>query len=125
MIAFEVYLNGKQICTAGISELGVLSANVCWVKRNEKASRGKNPRLAKEELKLDVVGLVTPTDEYVRWHDQRPVQIGDEIRIKIVKVDKVDKPSIRKQSDPVEDEERRKQYVREMAKQLGWKLQEP
>jgi hypothetical protein len=124
MIAFKVYVNGKQICLAGIGDLGVLTAHVCWVKRNEKTRHGKSPPLAEEELTMGVGGLVTRTKEYVRWHEDLPVQVGDEIRIKILNAARVDEPAVRKQSDPVKEDERRKQYVRDMAKQLGWKLQE-
>jgi hypothetical protein len=124
MIAFEVYLNGKQICTAGVGDLGVLSTHVCWVKRNEKDRSHLTPPLAEEELTLNVGGIVTPVEEHVSWHENRPVQIGDEVRLRIVERETVDQPSIRRRTDPVDDEQRRKAYVKEMAKQLGWKIQE-
>ena len=31
MLAFEIHVNGKRLCTAGIGEFGVLAANLIWV----------------------------------------------------------------------------------------------
>ena len=122
MIAFHVYLNGEKVATAGVGDLGVLSTHVIWVRRQGQHTRAKTPDAVEEELTLGVGGLISPTGEDVRWQDARPVQVGDEVRIKIVELASVDEPSIRKKSDPVKDEQRRKSYVKEMAKQLGWKL---
>lgn len=113
MIAFHVHLNGKKVCVAGVPDTGVLSAHVTWVRRTG----------AKEELTMDVGGLITPTDEYVRWADGRALKVGDEVRVKIIETEKVDRPAIRKRSDPAEDLRRQKRYVREMAKRFGWKIQ--
>jgi hypothetical protein len=48
-----------------------------------------------------------------------------ELRVKIVETEAVDKPRERFQRDPSAEEERKKRYVLEMAKQLGWKIQRP
>jgi hypothetical protein len=113
MLAFHVHLNGKKVCIAGVPGTGVLSAHVTWVRRTG----------TKEELTMDVGGLITPTDEYVRRTYGRPVRVGDEVRIKIVEADRVDRPSSRKRSDPAEGVRRQKRYVREVAKRFGWKIQ--
>jgi hypothetical protein len=114
MTAFEVLLNGRKICTAGIGEPGVLGAHVSWVQREG------NPTA--DELILHVGGFKHSTREHVRWEEARLLQTGDQVLIKIVAVDSVDEPSLRSQNDPVKDEEARKQYVREMAGQLGWQI---
>jgi hypothetical protein len=56
MRAFEVSLNGKKLCLAGISDDGVLTAVVNWV-----------PRKGKGDPFLQVGGLVGPSDEHVSW----------------------------------------------------------
>lgn len=120
MPVFHVYLNGKKVSTAGVGGIGVLSAHVAWVRRTQKDMQVKMP---KEELTLDVGGLISPKDEHVRWLDRTALQVGDEVRITVAKAGKVDRPRSRKRSDPAEDLRRQKRYVREMAKRFGWKIQ--
>jgi hypothetical protein len=50
MRAFEVSLNGKKLCLAGIGDDGVLTAIVDWVTGRDRA-----------DLFLEVGGLVSPT----------------------------------------------------------------
>lgn len=72
MIAFEVYLNGKKLCVAGIGNEGVVTAIVDWVGRPEGASS-----------ELSVSGLISPAREHVKWVD-RKLRVGDQIRVKVV-----------------------------------------
>ena len=120
MPVFHVYLNGKKVSTAGVGDSGVLSAHVTWVCRTPKDMQAKMPT---EELTLDVGGLISPEDEYVRWLDRKDLQVGDEVRITVAKAGKIDRPRSRKRSDPADDLRRQKRYVREMAKRFGWKIQ--
>jgi hypothetical protein len=120
MIAFNVYLNGKKISTAGVGDIGVLSAHVTWVRRTQKEMHIKMPE---EELTLEVGGLISAKEEYVRWLDGTALKVGDEVRITVGKATKVDRPRSRKRSDPAEDLRRQKRYVRQMAKRFGWKIQ--
>jgi hypothetical protein len=83
MRAFEVYLNGKKLCLAGVGEDGVLSAIV-------SLGRGEG------NLCLDVGGLLTGTHDYVTWIGQEPLAVGDKIEVKIVKSDEVDEPAKRR-----------------------------
>ena len=111
MRAFEVHLNGKTLCLAGIGNDGVLSAIATWVTGRRGAA-----------LDLNVGGLITPDQEHVRWV-YRKLRVGDEITLKIVERDSVDKPKERHRVDPAEDRRAQKKYVRRMAKQFGWKIQ--
>ena len=119
MIAFEVHLNGKKICTAGVGELGVLSTILCW--RGTQPYKKGGPTVA-EYLRLDVGGIPDRSGEHVRWVG-RKVRHGDVISIKITEVASVDKPRERERFDPSKDLRERKRYVRQMAKELGWKIQ--
>ena len=113
MRAFEVHLNGSKLCLAGIDGQGVLSTIVSSV----IGERGA-------DLFLEVGGLVSATREHVDWVNQKPLSIGDEIRVKIVETASVDDPVKRRTPDSAEDLTSRKAYIRAMAKQLGWTLRE-
>jgi len=79
MHTFEVYLNKKRLCIAGIDADCVLSTVVNYV------------NLKTERLHLHVGGLNTLTDEHVRWQD-RNLRVGDEIRIRIANRKRADIP---------------------------------
>ena len=118
MIAFEVQLNGKKICTAGVGELGVLSSVLTW--RGAQPYKKGGPSIA-EILDLNV-GALADSGEHLRWVN-RKLKRGDMITIKVVEVPCVDKPRQRERLDPIKDLRSRKQYVRNMAKEFGWKIQ--
>src|SRR5262249_39004441 len=86
MIAFEVHLNGEKLCTAGIGDLGVLTAMLDWT-RVRKIVTKDTP----ESLTLWVTGMNSSTAEFPRWLN-RPVSVGDEIRIRIVNTESIDEP---------------------------------
>lgn len=110
MRAFEVHLNGKRLCTAGVGDGGVLTAIVSLV-----------PHTASEAPRLDVGGLISSTNEHVYWK-QRTLRLGDEVRISLVERDAVDRPKRRTVQDPTHDLKAQKKYVREMARKFGWKI---
>jgi hypothetical protein len=120
MRAFKISLNGKKLCVAGIGDEGVLSATVNWV----AGVRGK--RKGDGDLFLHVGGLAIPADVHVAWVAQRPLQVGDEIRLKVVETPVVDEPIAKSQQlDPSRQLKAKKHYVRMAAKELGWKIQTP
>lgn len=122
MPVFQIYLNGKKLTTAGVGDLGVLSAVVSWVRRKGDHTLAKKQDRMEEELSLHVGGLISPTEEHVRWLD-RGLKVGDEVRIAIAEDAKVDRPSHRKRRDRAKELRSQKRYVREMAKKFGWKIQ--
>ena len=109
MRAFEICVNRKRLCLAGVSDASVLTAIIDYVGRD------------KERLHLHVGGLLIPQEEHVRWQD-RDLAVGDEIRIRIMESDKVDAPTKRFPRDPKRDIQAQKRYVRTMAKKFGWKI---
>ena len=115
MVAFKVYLNSKKLCLAGIGDDGVLSAITNWV-------AGGHYKAA--DLFLEVGGLISPTREHVNWIKQKPLHVGDEIRVKIVETDSVEGPIERYRADSARDLKNQKAYVRTAAKQLGWTVRE-
>jgi len=112
MRAFEVSLNGKKLCLAGIGNDGVLSAIVNWVTGDQVS-----------DLSLEVGGLVSPIQEHVAWVRRKPLRVGDVIGVKIVETRSTDRPVKKHRIDPAEELRSQKHYVRMMAKKLGWKIQ--
>ena len=111
MRAFEVSVNGKRVCVAGVGDHGVLTAMVDYVLRPDG-----------QEMSFEVGGLITPLEEHVRWVRQ-DLGIGDEISVKLIESESVDAPIIRHRDDPEKKVEAQKRYAREMAKKFGWKIQ--
>jgi hypothetical protein len=110
MRTFEVFLNKKRLCIAGIDADCVLSAIVDHVSKRRR-------------LHLVLGGLDTSAGEHVRWVD-RHLRVGDEIRIRIAEGSKADRPVKRFLRDRSAEVESKKNYVREYAKQLGWEIKE-
>jgi hypothetical protein len=110
MRAFEVYLNGKRLCVAGIGDNGVLTTIIDHV-----LGHGRN------EQHVRIGGLNSTTGEHIIWKRKR-LKTGDEVRVRIVESTLVDRPKERRKRDPKEELKREKQYVKDMARKLGWKL---
>jgi|SRR5258705_9186796 len=122
MIAFEVFLNGNKVCRAGVGDLGVLTTILTWVKREGRNTKTRETGIIEEELTLDVSGLISSKNEHVRWTDDK-VTVGDEVCIRIINLESVDPPSVRRTEDPAEVERRQERYVEQMAKRFGWTIQ--
>ena len=118
MLAFEVYINGKKRCIAGLREPCVLTAALCWVVR--KPGSG----LKRRELNFGVGGLASRSDEDLQWL-QRELQRGDEVTIRIIEAAKVDKPKTRRRqrATPAQVRSRKQAFARRLIKELGWKIQ--
>jgi len=84
MIAFEIHLNDRKLCRAGIGESGVLSAMVTW------ATRTMSGGARNENLSLNIGGLLNPEGKHVAWMNQKPLAVGDKILVSIVEADSVD-----------------------------------
>jgi hypothetical protein len=110
MRVFEVYLNNKKLCVAGTGGDGVLAAIIDQV-------TGKN----RNELRLHVGGLVSPTSEHLEWRNLS-LKLGDEVRVRIGNSGFATKPRKRWRVNPADDIKAQKRYVREMAKKFGWKV---
>ena len=107
---FEVFVNGKSVCVAGLGRDDVLTAIVDSV-----AGRGRN------KATLRVGGLIVRTGEHVEWRTQR-LKRGDEVRVRVVERAAADPPKERHQRNPAEELNAQKRYVREMARKLGWQI---
>jgi hypothetical protein len=108
MTVFDVYLNDRQICRAGVGGDGVLSAIVSWTRLAgaalAEARRRKRPR---EEARLHVGGL--SNDTHVSWSD-RDLRIGDRVAIVLDQSGHRDPPTTLRRRDTAEDERRERAY---------------
>ena len=113
MIAFQIRLNGKKACQAGIGADGVLSTTITFA-----------PVRGKDATRLYVGGLIMPKEEHVRWK-QAVLRVGDEVRVKVIQADTVDKPSARFPRDRITEAKVEKRQLRFLARKFGWKLCRP
>jgi hypothetical protein len=112
MRAFDIRLNGKRICVAGIQKDGVLTTTLTYV-----------PFRKRRETRLYVGGLEVEKDEHLFWREAI-LHTGDELRVRIIETKTVDSPAKRFSRDRVAQVEAEKRQVRALAKKFGWKIQE-
>ncbi len=128
MLCFEIYRNKEKICTAGMPRFGVLSAVLSSVSHSpEKMAQWAAEGLSAEESKriaIAVEGLESDSlkpPEHLQWVDLT-LAVGDEIRIRLAEAPSADPPSTRYRNDPVQEEQRKKDYVLRLAKEFGWEI---
>jgi hypothetical protein len=109
MRAFEIHLNGKKLCVAGLEEGTLLFSVACGENKHGRGGIG-----------LGMTGMLLGQST-VRWQ-QRSLRMNDEVRIKVIETAKVDKFKVLQKApgDPAKYE---KAYVRRMAKEFGWTIQ--
>jgi hypothetical protein len=88
MRAFEITVNGKTLCVAGVGDEGVLSAVVDWTVSPKQG-----------DLSLTVGGLIG-SSEHVSWIRREPLALGDEVRVRIVEVSQADEATHRQRNRP-------------------------
>ena len=92
---------------------GVLTTTVTYV-----------PFRRRHEIDMYVGGLLLPQNEHVRWR-RLSLRVGDEVRLKVVETDLIDKPRKRFPRDPIAEVKAEKRHLQEMAKKFGWKIVKP
>lgn len=109
MRAFEIHLNGKRLCVAGLEEGILLFGLACSENKHGRGSVG-----------LNMTGMLL-NQETVRWQ-HRGLRMNDEVRIKIVDALTADKFTVMQRA-PRDPRKYEKRYVRRMAKEFGWTIQ--
>lgn len=104
MIAFEIFVNEEKVCTAGVdSDYGMLTAILSWAKRDlSRLPVSVRADVPGEALKMVVSGQRNLDDsdlENLQWTGC-DLKAGDEIRIAIVDVDRVDAPESTQKISP-------------------------
>jgi hypothetical protein len=102
MIAFEIRLNGKRVCTAGTEDLAVLSTHITAVGKLGKKTVPARSDDTKGEVFYSVGGLTARPNPkknvHVRWKSVAPLKAGDVIQVKILETAKADPPRSRKRA---------------------------
>jgi hypothetical protein len=122
MIAFTISLNGTEVCTAGVRDVGVLSAIVTWVRRRPKNSR--RGRATEEQLVFEVGGLDSDANEHLKWLSQR-LRVGDRVAIDVIESESVDTPKRRHRDDPGMVEREKRRYFERLKKEYAAKTRQP
>jgi hypothetical protein len=116
VIAFQVSLNGKLICTAGLEDIGVLTSVLTWVRRR---AYSQNHSSIEEELTFDVTALDGQDPkhtEHLKWLSES-LHVGDSISIRIVDVEAADPPVERDRDDPEAVERAKRRYFEHMKRE--------
>ncbi len=123
MIAFEISIDGRRQCTAGIGDLDVASVITTWVRRrsHDPVSGEAVDDAIEEELALEVGGLAHDPDGaaiQIRWL-REALQVGQVITLAVVEADSVDPPRTRERTDPAWNEERKRAYYERLKREYG------
>jgi hypothetical protein len=113
MPTFEVFVNGKLACRAGIDPDGGLHAILSW--------RGRPRRGADAALQLSVSGVDGRTEESVRW-PVPDLSVGDEVTIRVTDAGDGDAAADRTALDPEQLLHQQQEFVRRMAAEWGWEI---
>jgi hypothetical protein len=110
MTVFDIYVNGRKVCRAGVGEEGVLSAVVTWVKLTGAAAQtARRMRKAGLETRLHVGGLAGGTHR--RWPG-RMLSVGDRVSIRVATANSFDPPAATEPRDPkLREREERRYYL--------------
>jgi len=111
MIVFDVCVNDRKLCRAGVGEDGVLDTIVNWVKligpATDNARRLRKPL---EEMRVEVGGLSGETHR--RWPG-RNLKVGDRVTIAVAAADAFDPPAREVPRDPkLVDRQEKRYYLR-------------
>ena len=111
MTVFDVFVNGRKLCRAGVGDDGVLAANLTWVRLAGPARQdAKRRRRPSAETRLHVGGLASGTHR--KWAG-RMLKVGDQVTIRVVSASAFDPPVQEKPQDPsFREREERKYYLR-------------
>jgi hypothetical protein len=118
-IAFDVFVNGKKVCRAGVGELGVVTANLSWVRR---VNGRKAAAATTEELELEVGGLhndAAGANISSLWA-HLPLKAGDRVSLRIVRAASFDPPSHVSASTPLDVKRAEERYMEHVGKKHGW-----
>ena len=109
MICFQVEINGKKFCTAGVGEFGVMTTVLSLV-RNRQQTRSAAEDTPQTQLKISgTTSLSDSVDENVDWASSS-LYVGDEIRITIADGLQPDDPVQKTRRDPALELERTKAH---------------
>ena len=121
MTVFDVFLNERRLCRAGVGNDGVLNTIVSWARLTgpaaQTARRLKQPL---EELRLHIGGLAD--DTHRQWTG-RTLEAGDRVTIAIGTGRSFDPPSQTSTRNPKLEEEQQKRYYLQLKEKFEGRRQ--
>jgi hypothetical protein len=122
MIAFEISIDGRRACTAGVPA-GVTSVIATWVRRPVRDPAAGEPvgDELEEELAVEVGGLTHDPDGasvHLRWLRQ-PLTVGQQITVAVVETESPDPPQHRDREDPTWAAQRKREYYERLKRDYG------
>jgi hypothetical protein len=116
MLCFDVYVNGRRLCRAGVESGGTSAILHCSAgSRLSAVARGRSRR---DQVDLDVGGLFSPRPEeyhFPKWVARR-LKLGDEVTIRLVQARKADHPKRTDVETRAWVEERERAYFERLKK---------
>ena len=113
MLAFKITINQEKIVYAGLNT-GVVSVIFTYISRKD-AQR-------KSDFSLHAGGLETVENYHIDWIKSLKIKKNDKILIEIVDVDKCSKIISKKINDALMDKKFKRNQLKTLAKEMGYKL---
>jgi hypothetical protein len=108
MTVFDVFVNDRKICRAGVGAVGVLSATVSWVRLTGEAQRtARRLKELSEQTELAVGGFGKGIHR--RWPG-RMLKTGDRVTIAVASAATFDRPTREEPHDPKLREQQERRY---------------
>ncbi|HWB11137.1 MAG TPA: hypothetical protein VG826_18050 [Pirellulales bacterium] len=92
MICFDILVNGRKLCTAGVGDPGTLHAHIIWVLRHGQFDYSGTPGTDDETIGLTVDGDSYGRQECLSWPNTN-LKAGDEVTIRVVDLESADEPT--------------------------------
>lgn len=122
MICFQVDINGRKLCIAGVGEFGVLTTVISMVKSRDSIRQGGG---TPAQLRIGgTTSLNNISDENVEW-DGSGLNVGDQVTITIVDHLQPEEPSQRTMRDPAVELERTKAHYEWLISELQKDVENP
>ncbi len=116
MIAFEVSLNGKRLTVAGAEDLGVMSVILAAAGNLGPLTVERIKRAQERKLTLSAGGITSRSDEdkdeFLDWVMPMDLNIGDDIHVKLLELEEVDKPVFSRPSKQFDHERELFEYAK-------------
>jgi uncharacterized OB-fold protein len=115
MSAFEVYVNGRRVCTAALQGDGVLTTFVTFFR-----GAGRKGKRVQEAI-LSIGRLASGSQTHAEWLP-RNLKVGDEVRVVLSSKKRGDVPKSKRRESKAKREQREREYVQKRAREFGWKI---
>jgi hypothetical protein len=112
MTVFDIYVNDRKVCRAGVGRNGVLTTMINWVNLTRPADPiAHGPWQATEGAQLQVSGLSGDTHHV--W-TERQLQTGDRVSVTLAKGRAADVPAQSRRRNPAQEKRQLRAYYQQL-----------